>query len=224
MEEMTYAQKFALLDSLMDYLVDAVKKDLRNDHLKKDWAFVKKYFGGKNVNKLSSEELTEGYRQALKQEEKSEELAEFITNRWLFKNSEVYQFFEDKLSKINPNFQEIKEIDLPAAQQIVKDANAQFGPVRTYLFSILNSVSFPPSVFDALSKQAKQEIIDSKKEAEEDAVLQSQASIESHYQEKIARLTDKYEKKLLGMQKKYVIDMDALKKQVALLQRKLSER
>lgn len=223
MEEMTYAQKFAMLDAWLEHLVDAVKKDLRNDHLKKDWAFVKKYYSGKNVNKLSSDELAEGYRQALKQEEKAEELAEFITNRWLFKNSEVYQFFEDNLSRINPNFQEIKEIDIPRAQQLVQEAVAKFGAVRTYLFSSLNSVAFPPSVFDALSKQAKQEMIDGKKEAEEEAMNLTRESMEHHYEERIARLTDKYEKKLQGLQKKYLIDMEALKKQVAALQRKLSE-
>ena len=89
MQDLNYTQKFALLDEWLEYLLDAVKKDLRNDHLKNDWAFVKKYFGGKNVNKLSSSELAEGYRQALAQEEKAEEDSEFITNHLLFKNSEV---------------------------------------------------------------------------------------------------------------------------------------
>ena len=37
----------------------------------------------------------------------------------------------------------------------------------------------------------------------------------------MARLTDKYEKKLMGLQKKYQLDQEALKKQLAALQRKL---
>lgn len=224
MEEMNYAQKYALLDEWLEHLVNEVKKDLRNDHLKKDWMFVKKYFNGKNVNKLTTEELVQGYRQALSEEEKAEELAEFITNRWLFKNSDVYNFFEHKLSQINPNFQEIKEIDLHKAENIVQEANSNFGALNTYLFAVLNSVAFPKSVFNSLSSQAKQEAMVQKKEEEEEISRLSHESMASLYEQKIARLTDKYEKKLLGLQKKYTVDMEALKKQVASLQRKMCER
>lgn len=224
MEEMNYKEKLVLLDDWLDHLVDTVKKDLKNEHLKNDWMFVKKYFGGKNINKLALEELTQGYRQALSEEEKAEEIAEFITNRWLFKNSEVYQFFEDKLTKINPNFQEIEEIDAAKSEQLLEEANVQFGPIRTYLFAILNSVAFPSPVFDALSKQAKQSAISEQKEAEEEQERLSTESVETFYEQKIARLTDKYEKKLIGLQKKYSIDLEGLKKQVASLQRKLNER
>ena len=46
--------------------------------------------------------------------------------------------------------------------------------------------------------------------------------MQSHYDQQITRLTDKYEKKLQGMQKKYIQDIETLKKQITLLQRKLN--
>jgi hypothetical protein len=52
---------------------------------------------------------------------------------------------------------------------------------------------------------------------------QSAETLEKAYEREIARLTDKYEKKLQGLQKKYLFDTEALKKQIATLQRKLNE-
>lgn len=224
MEEMNYVEKFAKLDEWLNYVIEDVKKDLRNEHLKKDWGFVKKYFSGKNVSKLTVEELTDGYRSAFSKEEKPEELAEFITNRWLFKNGDIYKFFEEKLSQINPNFQEIKEIEKDQSERILQEAYAQFNPVQVYLFSVLNSVAFSPMVFDSMHHSAKKAVLHQKNEAEEQKKRQSQEEMIHLYEQKIARLTDKYEKRLEGIQKKYHIDVAALKKQNAALQRKLSEK
>lgn len=223
MEEISYQQKFIALDEWLDQIVDTIKKDLKNEHLKNDWQFVKKYFNGKNINKLTLEELTQGYRDALSQEEKAEEIAEFMANRWLFKNSELYQFFEVQLSQINPNFQEIKEIEEKKGKKIIDEANSQFNPIRTYLFTIINSVAFSPVAIKELAQQAKDEASNCEREAEEEETRSASESIESFYEQKIARLTDKYEKKLIGLQKKYSIDLEGLKKQVASLQRKLKD-
>lgn len=90
----TYKEKFADLQEWIPLLVEAVKKDLRNEHLKKDLNFVKKFLSSKNVHKVTIEELAEAYQKAIQEEEQGEELAEFITSRWLLKNSELYEFFE----------------------------------------------------------------------------------------------------------------------------------
>ena len=100
----------------------------------------------------------------------------------------------------------------------------QFGAAQTYLFSVLNSVVFPDAIFKEMETKARQEqhtVGEEKKRQDEQ--LSADAMKREHERE-VARLTDKYEKKLIGLQKKYVTDVESLKKQVSLLQRKLQEK
>ena len=222
LKDSTYKQKFAMLKNWMPSIIDNVKKDLKGDHLKKDWTFVKNYFPSKNINKLTTEELAEAYHNAIMQEENGDNIGEFIANRWLVKNSELYQYFEAELSKINPDFNEIAEISKEQAAPLMTNSVRQFGAFRTYVFCVLNSVVFPKQIFDELEKLAKDEI---RVHEEEEKVEMEKSSIDSlhrSYEQQLARITDKYEKRLQGLQKKYLIDMEALKKQIASLQRKLN--
>jgi len=140
----TYKEKFALLNPWIPYIIDSIKKDLKNDHLKQDWQFSKRYLNGKPASKLTTEELIQGYSEALQDSEKGEALAEFIANRWLLKHTDLYDYFEAKLSAIHPDFVEIEELELKSSQEIIKGAVVQFGALHTYLFSVINSVVFPP--------------------------------------------------------------------------------
>ncbi len=222
LKDATYKEKYSVLKNWMPTIVDIVKKDLKNEHLKHDFVFAKRYFAGKNLAKLTNEELVEGYAAAIQQEEKGEDIAEFVTNRWLIKNSELYGFFEDELKKINPDFAAIKEIDKSKSQEIVNGAVKQFGAPRTYLFSVLNSVAFSDDDFKKLGTQAEEEAKkDSAVEAQK-VELQNVEQIKRACNEQIARIEDKYEKKLQGLQKKYLQDVEALKKQISALQRKVS--
>ena len=49
----TYREKFADLKEWIPFLVEAIKKDLRNEHLKKDIFFVKKFLSSKNIHKIT---------------------------------------------------------------------------------------------------------------------------------------------------------------------------
>lgn len=221
-KNITYKEKFAILKSWMPYILESVKKDLKNEHLKKDWNFTKKYFATKNHNKLSSEEMADAYHNEIMTGENGEELAEFVSNRWLLKNSEVYHFFENELSKINPNFNEIDELDKVQSQKMMQEAVKQFNAPRTYLFCVMNSVVFPDEIFKELGAQAQKEI---DQEAIQNKVLKEKVSFEelkNDYEQQLSRMADKYEKKLLGLQKKYIQDTEVLKKQITGLQRKLN--
>lgn len=217
----TYKEKFAMLKNWMPSIIDSVKKDLRNEHLKRDIAFVKRYFPGKNPNKLSVDELAEAYLRAIVEEEHAEELAEFVSNRWLLKHSDLYYFFEKELSGINPNFTELQELDKHKSLELMESSIQQFGAPNTYLFCILNSVVFPQEVLEILSQRAETKVAQASIEAAANEERQSFEAMQRNYEQQISRLTDKYEKKLMGMQKKYLQDVDSLKKQVANLQRKL---
>lgn len=222
LKDATYKEKFALLNEWMPSLMGTIAKDLKNDHLKQDARFVKKYFSNKPINKLAAEELVAGYKQALAEEENSDEIAEFISNRWLLRNSEIYNHFEEELRRRYADFSELKEIDLQTSSEIIEGAVHEFGAPKTYLFSIINSVVFPQSSYDQLrsraEKEARQQAVDDQAQEEQHTL----ATIHKNYEQQIARLTDKYEKKLQGLQKKYTQDVETLKKQISNLQRKLN--
>lgn len=220
----SYKDKFADLQEWIPTIIDSIKKDLKNDHLKKDLYFVKKFLPSTNIQKVTLEELTQAYFKAIQEEEKGEEIAEFVVSRWLLKNSELYTLFEARLRQISENFTELEELTPAQAQAIVETSANQFGSVPTYLFAVLNSVVFPAEVFERLKNQARED----RKKADDHTLSEqeknSHESVQRTYEREMARLTDKYEKKLAGMQKKYQIDVDHLKKQVSILQRKLQEK
>lgn len=218
----TYKQKFVDLKDWIPYMVDSIKKDLRNEHLKGDMPFVKKYLASKNIHKVSTEELSDAYQKAIEAEENGENLAEFISSRWLLKNSELYHFFEKELSQINPDFSSIEEITAQQADKLIEGANKEFGPLHTYLFSVLNSVVFPNESFEKLRGQAKNH---QEKKVQETSQLKDQQNVDQmrkEFEREIAKMEDKYEKKLAGLQKKYLIDVEGLKKQISALQRKMA--
>lgn len=224
LKEATYQQKFQMLNDWFSEIIETVKRDLKNEHIKKDWGFIRKHFAGKNINKLTNEDLVEAYRAAVADDENGEAVGEFITSRWLLKNTEVYSYFEEQLSHITTDFGSLTELDPQQSAKIMEGGISRFGALRTYIFAVLNSVVFPEQIFRQLEKKSKEEI---KHRETESKVAEEQMQLDdlkkSHERE-VARLTDKYEKKLQGMQKKYIVDVDSFKKQIAQLQRKLQER
>lgn len=220
----TYKEKFSILREWIPTIVESIKKDLKNEHLKKDLSFTKKYLAGKNIAKLTTDDLIQAYSQALEDSENSEALAEFMANRWLLKNTELYEFFEAQLRQISQNFTELDEIDSQKSKEIVAGSIQAHGALPTYLFAVINSVVFPKQIYTDLGELAREH---HKKSVEEARIQQESFTVEStkkHYEQLMNRLTDKYEKKLSGLQKKYVQDMESLKKQVGNLQRKLDNR
>lgn len=222
LKESTYKEKFAMLKPWLPLIIETIKKDLKNEHLKRDPGFVRQYFPGKNAAKLTLDELVEAYTKAIFDGENGEELAEFIANRWMLKHTDIYHYFEQELSKINPNFSELQDIDKPTATKIMDGSMQQFGSIASYIFCIFNSVVFPEDVYKQLGTHASKTAVEKKEEDKKNDAEASLETLKRNYEQQIARLVDKYEKKILGLQKKYVIDVDTLKKQIANLQRKLT--
>jgi hypothetical protein len=223
LKEASYKEKFVILKKWMPEIIETVKKDLKAEHLKKDWMFAKKYFPGINLNKVTSEELSTGYQAAMDSEEKGEEIAEFISNCWLLKNGELYHYFEEELSKINVNFNEIEVLEPAKSAEISENAIKQFGAYKTYLFSVLNSVAFQEKDLNNLKALSEKDVKETEAHEQEAKGKEGIAEIEKFYNVKIARLTDKFEKKISGLQKKYMQDVEAFKKQIAILQSKLTK-
>ena len=216
-------ERFLMIQEWIPTIIESIKKDLKNDHLKQDYVFVKKYLSNKNFQKASTEDLTNAYIKALQEEELADDIAEFMINRWLLKNTEIYNFFAQELQQINPDFTELEEIAHDASLDIIERANQQFGAPKTYLFSVLNSVVFSPEAFDQLAKRAENEKEEQRSQEESYKQQQSLESMQRNYDQQLARITDKYEKKLQGLQKKYLQDTESLKKQIAQLHKKISQ-
>lgn len=220
----TYKEKFVELNDWISLIIEPIKKELRNEHLKKDFHFVKRFLSNKNIHKLTAHDLAQAYQKAISEDEKGEDLAEFITSRWILKNSDLYEFFERNLSQISPDFANLDEIDTIQAENLIENAVQQFGAPHTYLFSVLNSVVFPKESYQKLKSLAQN---DQEKQNQEKQIALEKRSVEQthkDFEREIARLTDKYEKKLNGLQKKYVADVESLKKQISQLQRKCVEK
>lgn len=220
----TYKEKFEMLRPWLLQIVDEIKKDLKNDHLRSDPGFCKQYLVGKHYQKATAPELAEAYAKALETSENSESLAEFITNRWLLKHTDVYDFFEKALTKISPNFTDLEEIPQAQAETMAKASSKEFGALPTYLFAVLNSVVFPRAIYSHLEKQSKEEAEHAAHTEKTEAEEKEHKDLKTYFEQQIARLTDKYEKKLQGLQKKYQVDTEQLKKQLALLQKKMSQK
>jgi hypothetical protein len=223
LKDATYKEKFVILKNWMPEIIETVKKDLKAEHLKKDWMFAKKYFPGINLNKVTNTELVAGYQSAMDGEEKGEEIAEFISNCWLLKNGELYHYFEEELTKVNPNFNEIKVLEPSKSQEISEKAIKQFGAYKTYLFTVLNSVAFQEKDLNNLKSLSEKDLKETENVEKVLVGKQNIEEVEKFYDVKIARLTDKYEKKISGLQKKYMQDVEAFKKQIAILQAKLTK-
>lgn len=220
----TYKEKFAILKEWMPKILDPVKKDLRNDHLKNDWEFFKRYFGSKNMNKLTIDDFVSAYSTAMEEVDAghAEQIAEFIANRWLMRHTELYDFFEIRLNQITANFQQLEMLSEEDSHKILEPALKQFGPFNVYVFAVLNSVVFPQNIYDDLLKKAGQHLHTMEEQEEIQLNERSIDGLKTAYEQQLARMQDKYEKKLSGLQKKYAHDVEALKKQLSALQRKLN--
>ena len=98
-DDSTYKEKFANLKSWIATIIEDIKKDLKNEHLKKDFQFIKNYLGSKNVNKVTNEDLVEAYAKAIAEDDNSEQIGEFISNRWMIKHTDIYHYFEKCLTR-----------------------------------------------------------------------------------------------------------------------------
>jgi hypothetical protein len=214
MKEMSYKEKIQILQPLLHEIVGDIKKELKADHLRKDLSFNQKYFAKKVLDKITISELVEGYSRAVGGG--NEEAGEWIASRWMLKHADVYQFFVERLTAINPDFDQIEKLEETEARSLMSQAVDAFGSKVTYIFSVFNSVVFPDYIYEELKTKivsAPGPILALDSENPEE--------LKKQYEESIAKVVSKYEKKLQGLERKYVQDVEGYKKQIASLQRQL---
>ncbi len=212
---------FNLVQPWINQILHVIKKDIKTDHLSVDKNFYKTHFGSRPLNKLSLEEIFAVYEKKLLEGE--EEIVEWAVNRWVFKNGDLYQHFAQRLSAINPEFSEIESLTESQAEQVLDGAEA-FGVLNVYLFSRLNGVVLPESIFKRLETAAAKEQESENARAEKESAQESLEKELDRYRRDASRIKEKYEDKLAGVQRKYQVDVEALKKQIRSLQQRLDKQ
>jgi hypothetical protein len=205
--------QFISLKNWMHVLLNAIRKDIKQDHLGSDPDFYRTYFGNRPQNRLTAEEIFNAYETELLKGNQS--LAEWVVNRWVFKHGDLYQVFAERLSQINEHFDQIQTLSVEESEIVLAGTVERFGAIPTFLFVVLNGVVFPEAVRNRLMAQAEQEKANLEKKSEEDEGKESLQKLLAAKEREIARLNDK----LLGVQKKYDKDVEALKKQIRALQK-----
>jgi hypothetical protein len=210
---------FNYVSPWMRQILYSIKKDIKTDHLPGDKTFYKTHFGNRPQSQLTQEEIFSVYEKELLSGNR--DLVEWAVNHWVFKHGDIYRHFSERLSRINPQFQEIDVLTDEESGQALAGACETFGAVSVYIFSCLNGVALSEASFNQLREQALRQTeiqmqADSQKEQAE-----SMEKIIARHQAETSRLKEKYENKLAGLQKKYAVDTEALKKQIRALQQRV---
>jgi hypothetical protein len=156
-KELSYKNKFELLALWNKEIIQAVKKEIKTECVKKDSLIAPKLCDRKLVDKLSFEEMTMICLNKIT-EGGDEELGEWVTSRWVFKHAEIYQFFAQELSAINPKFDEIEAIEPDKENKLLQMAIEQYGASNSYIFCVLNSVVFSEKAYAGLRAAAEVEL------------------------------------------------------------------
>ena len=217
--ERSYQEMFTDLGTWMPEIIQSIKKDCRNEHLKGDRGFCRKHLDGKVLHKVGVKDLADAYSQALS--DGNEEVGEFIASRWVLRNAEAYRLFEVELQKINPQFDQIKEIKAAEGQSLIDLASRELGAAKAYIFAVLNAVAFSEEQMKALRQAAlkEQEVAEAEQENGE---TPSVAELQKKHERELKRVTDRLEKRLDGLQRKHLAEVTSLKKQVSKLQQRLN--
>lgn len=208
--------KFEVLRPFINEILTAIKKDIKTDYLPGDKIFYKAHFGGRPLNRLQTEEIFAAVEKDLLAGHES--LQEWVVNHWVFKHGDLYSHFAEKLSEIRPDFDELKELTEAESRHVLEGTDA-FDPVALYLFSALNGVVFPSTVFESLKTSAL--AAKEKRDVETESNSQQEAleQIIERQQRELSRLQEKFESKVSGVLRKYQMDTEALKKQIRALQK-----
>ena len=213
----TFAEKFSTLAPWFDKIIYSIRKECKQEHLKIDPIFVRKNFQGKPLAQITSDEIRAVYADQIMQGH--ETLGEFVTNRWIFKNLDLYRYFERKLLAIRPDFDAITELTDAQAQDIIEDGLKHFSLDDLFIFITLNSVALPKDKLQNLGDRALDHLSKSKKEEE----MAQENSAKEGLQQIIARLTVRFEDKMDEQKKRYEFEIKKLTSEVQKLKNQLKE-
>lgn len=208
-DRQTWAGRFSLLSPWFSDIIAVVKRDCKSEHLRLDPLFVRQYFGGTSVQRISLEEMRAVYLQQILSGH--ERLAEFVANRWLFRNMDIYRFFEEALQKISPDFEKIGELTQEQADDLIKQASEKFDSEKVFCFVAINDVVLPKDPFERLQRQALECLSKRQKESP----VGEDGEVEDRWRGEMDRMKERHEKKIAEITKKHQQELQRLQKEIA---------
>lgn len=216
----SYQEKAEKMEQWIPQILEEIKRDIKREHLRKVPVFAQKFFSGRNIASITTEEIIDVYTPLLKRGEP--QLFDQICYFWQVKHPEIYPFFQAKLRVLSEDVSTITEIDDAFAEKLVQEALKEFGEVNTYLFALFYEVAFSDAIYDKMFQEAKRatDLANSKQNQEEEE--RNLELLKAQNERLLMRLRDKYEKKLSALEDKYHTDVAVLRKEVASLKASLA--
>lgn len=213
----TWAGRFSILSPWFSDILGAVKRDCKSEHLRLDPIFVRQHFGGVPLHRITFEEMRAVYLQQILAGH--DQLAEFITNRWLFRHMELYRFFEESLQKIAVDFEKITELSPEQSEALLSDGCEKFGAEKVFCFAVLNDVALANDSFERLQRQSLEKLA---LRQEENGELTEQGTAEMLRQE-MGRLKERQERKIQELTKKHQQEIKRLQAEILALKETVSK-
>lgn len=208
--------KFSLVSPWFADIVSTIKQQLKSEHLSLDPTFVKAHFHGMPLHRISQEDMRAVYLREILSGQN--QLAEFVANRWLFKNLPLYKFFENMLEKAGGNIETIEEIADDKAHDMVQLAVELFPIDDIFCFVALNEVRFSDELFTGLHKRALESLA---KRSKKDEKVES-SEIE-RLEIELKKSKEKCEKKVEELNRRHELELTKLHKEIKELKQKLKD-
>lgn len=211
-KSISYQEKVEKIGEWIPQILEEIKREIKREHLRKAPAFLQKFFGGKNINAITTEEIVDVYTALLKRSEP--QFVDQICYFWQVKHPELYPFFQSKLQVISEDVAEITEIEDALACKIVEESVAQFGAVNTYLFSLFYEVALSDAIFESLRARALEETKSASAIAQQEEETRNCELLRIQHERLMTRMREKYEKKLSALEEKYHTDIGRLRREL----------
>ena len=218
-KDLVLKSKFVFLQEFFGKIIHDIRKDVRQEHLKRDKAFIQKHFAKNSIDKVSVEEVEKAYFTELSTQG-NDDLSNWVISKWILKHAEVYEYFVSELTKVNPKFEEIALLDVETGKSIAARAVDKFGAEDTLIFSVLNSVAFSDQIFEGLKDEAIKQLAAKRDSIKKEDTISMEEVLKQH-QIDLSRLAERYENRIQAVSKKYIQDIEGLKKQLASMQKRL---
>jgi hypothetical protein len=146
--EESFQAKIQKLQPWFPLLVGDIKKEIKTELSLQYPKIFQRHFSRMHFVKCTVNDLAGPLLQEVLSGD--ENLGEWLASHWVAKNAKIYEFFAGRLILINPEFDKIDLLDGAVGEALMNDAIKNFGVDKTYIFSVLNSVAFSPSLFSKL--------------------------------------------------------------------------
>ena len=210
-----YKNKFEILAPFVEELCLGIKKEIKQE-------FVKKKGLQAEFNPLDISDISNFFYKKVA-EEGDEKTGEWLSSSWIYKNGEIFQLFHEQLSLVDAHYERLESLSSEVEQRIKDLSIGEFGFVRVYLFSVLNSVVFSAKLFEELKAGALKELAMGKDPSLESKDNISMEDLKKSFEMERLKLEEKYEKRLQGVIKKTQLEVEGYRKQIGQLQKRLEK-